>query len=223
MLISHRKKFIYTKTVKTAGTSVESYFEKYCMPEGEWEFSHHRDQYVSDTGIIGARGPDAGGSEWFNHMPAADIRDRVGRDVWDNYFKFCVIRNPFDKLVSMFFFRKEKGLLEVGDFGDPVEGFRKWIGKEVPVPDRTQFTIDGTSCIDYFIRYEDLENGVSMVCDKLRLPFQRESIPRLKTGIRDLSIPVECFYSADLIQSVAKVYEFEIKEFGYDFGSFLLN
>ena len=43
MLISHRKQFIYTKTAKTAGTSVESYFEKYCMPEGKWQFSHgHR-------------------------------------------------------------------------------------------------------------------------------------------------------------------------------------
>lgn len=35
MLISHRKRFIFTKTAKTAGTSVESYFEQYCMPEGE--------------------------------------------------------------------------------------------------------------------------------------------------------------------------------------------
>ena len=31
MLISHRKKFIFTKTKKTAGTSVESVFETYCI------------------------------------------------------------------------------------------------------------------------------------------------------------------------------------------------
>ena len=37
MLISHRKQFIYTKTYKTAGTSVEVYFEPYCMQEGEWK------------------------------------------------------------------------------------------------------------------------------------------------------------------------------------------
>jgi hypothetical protein len=31
MLVSHLKKFIFTKTKKTAGTSVESVFEPYCM------------------------------------------------------------------------------------------------------------------------------------------------------------------------------------------------
>ena len=56
MLVSHRYKFIFTKTVKTAGTSIESYFEKYCMPEGEWKESHNREEYVSETGIIGYRG-----------------------------------------------------------------------------------------------------------------------------------------------------------------------
>ena len=55
MLISHRKRFIYTKTVKTAGTSVESYFEPYCMREGEWSFSHSRAEYVSEAGIVGIR------------------------------------------------------------------------------------------------------------------------------------------------------------------------
>lgn len=29
MLVSHRYKFIYTKTVKTASTSVESFFERF--------------------------------------------------------------------------------------------------------------------------------------------------------------------------------------------------
>lgn len=53
MLVSHRKKFIYTKTVKAAGTSVVSYFEKSCMPEGAWEFAHFRDEYVSEEGILG--------------------------------------------------------------------------------------------------------------------------------------------------------------------------
>jgi hypothetical protein len=52
MLISHRYRFICTKTVKTAGTSVENFFEEFCMPEGEWTESHGRDEYESPTGII---------------------------------------------------------------------------------------------------------------------------------------------------------------------------
>ena len=51
MLVSHRYKFIYTKTRKTAGSSVESYFEPFCMPDGEWTQRHLREEYVSDAGI----------------------------------------------------------------------------------------------------------------------------------------------------------------------------
>ena len=37
MLVSHQKKFIFTKTKKTEGTSVESFFEPYCVLEVTWE------------------------------------------------------------------------------------------------------------------------------------------------------------------------------------------
>ena len=73
MLISHRKRFIYTKTVKTAGTSVEVYFEPWCLPENTWTFSHARDQTVCADGIIGYRGNNRGDSSWWNHMPASLI------------------------------------------------------------------------------------------------------------------------------------------------------
>ena len=93
MLVSHRYKFIYTKTRKTAGSSVESYFEPFCMPDGEWTQRHFREEYVSDAGIIGFRGnpAKAGDAYWWNHMPARMIRRRLGEDTWRSYFKFCVI------------------------------------------------------------------------------------------------------------------------------------
>lgn len=102
MLISHRNKFIFTKTAKTAGTSIELYFEPYCMPEGSWSPSHARDEYIGDTGIIGYRGTNPKGRTWFNHMSARRIRQLVGDDVWNSYYKFSIIRNPFDRLVSAF-------------------------------------------------------------------------------------------------------------------------
>ena len=83
MLISHRKKFIYTKTPKTAGTSVEVYFERFCAPDGAWKFDHERDQYVGSSGIIGARGSYAESAGWYNHMSACEIRRKAGSLIWD--------------------------------------------------------------------------------------------------------------------------------------------
>src|SRR6185312_9079529 len=102
MLISHRYRFIYTKTNKTAGTSVEAYFERYCMPDGEWHPGHARDEYDSEAGVIGYRGENPKNKRWYNHMPAALIRQQVGETVWNDYYKFCVIRNPWEKAISGF-------------------------------------------------------------------------------------------------------------------------
>ena len=102
MLVSHLKKFIFTKTKKTAGTSVESVFEPYCLPEGTWEQTHYTPERISADGIIGHRGDGGQKANWWNHMPAELIRNRLGEEIWDEYYKFTVIRNPFDKLVSGF-------------------------------------------------------------------------------------------------------------------------
>ena len=106
MLVSHQYKFIYTKTMKTAGTSVEVYFEKYCCNPAKYKMCHSRPEEETNFGIIGARGKTISAeSKWWNHMPAQQIKNQLGNDVWNNYFKFCVIRNPFDRLVSEFYFR----------------------------------------------------------------------------------------------------------------------
>jgi hypothetical protein len=218
MLISHRKKFIYTKTVKTAGTSVESYFERYCMADGQWEFAHHRDQYVGPEGIIGCRGPDAGGKEWFNHMSAADIRSRVGTEMWDEYYKFCVVRNPFDKLVSWFSFQLHKGLLAPATDQHVVDAFRERLSQGIPVLDRDKYVIDGSLCVDYAIRFEDLEHGIGHVCRKLSVPFERARVPHLKGGIRDTSLDLRDFYTPELVRNVESAYAFEFQTFGYRWG-----
>jgi len=108
MLVSHRHNFIYTKTSRTASTSVEVFFEPFCVPEGTWSFSYAREERVTEAGIVGYRGPSGDDATWRNHMAAAEIRDRLGADVWDSYFKFCVMRNPFDKSVSEFYFNRNR-------------------------------------------------------------------------------------------------------------------
>lgn len=60
------------------------------MPE-----THTRDEYVSPAGIIGYRGPMRNPKEshkWWHHMPAWQIRQQIGVQIWNDYFKFCVVR-----------------------------------------------------------------------------------------------------------------------------------
>ena len=240
MLISHRKKFIFTKTKKTASTSVESYFEKYCMPEGQWVFSHAKEEYVGKEGIIGYRGGNRRKQIWYNHMPAAKIRDRIGTSLWNSYFKFTVVRNPFDKLISGFYMQEKRlrnyntaqrlwiiaqklsGKANPRDYivGDSqIERFRSWIrnggAAGGAMLDRNKYLINGDICIDFFIRYEDLENGIKHICDKLDIAFEPENIPDFKSGMRNKQFSLSEFYDQETINVVNSLYAFELNHFGY--------
>ncbi len=213
MLVSHRKHFIFTKTVKTAGTSVESYFEPYCMPDKEWQECHVRDEYVSEAGIIGYRGIDSSGSTFYNHMSARRIHDLIGQDIWDHYFKFTVVRNPFDKLISGFFMFEE-----VNENYSYIEQFRSWIrkgGAGGVIVDRDKYLINEQECIDYFIRFENLHEGIKHVCERLSIPFEPSRLPEFKKGIRSHIIPIQDYYDHETEQIVRKIYAWELKRFGY--------
>ncbi len=237
MLISHRKHFIFTKTAKTAGTSIESYFEQYCMPDGEWQGSHACDECVSQAGIIGYRGPNRRNSTWYNHMPAKRIRDLIGQSVWDNYFKFTIVRNPFDKMISGFFMLEKgkqnynytqrlnayaKRMLGKGNPIDRVEGkteierFRSWVRKGGAIIDQDKYLIDGEECVDYFIRFEDLYEGMKHVCKQLSIPFEPSRIPEFKKGIRNHRIAIQDYYDSETEEIVRKLYVWELEKFSYN-------
>ncbi|MGB4205293.1 MAG: sulfotransferase family 2 domain-containing protein [Bacteroidales bacterium] len=218
MLISHKYKFIYTKTVKTGGTSIESYFEKYCMKEGEWEFSHAREEYVSEHGIIGYRGENKTGSKFYNHMPAKQIKDLIGKELWSNYFKFCVIRNPYDKLLSAFFHFEIKRNNIITSKDQLIYRFRNWIKTaSAIVNDRNKYTIDGKLCVDDFIRTESILTDLEKICNRLDIPFIPSELPKLKSGFTPSDIVLQDYFDHEADKIVRNDFAFEFETFSYPF------
>lgn len=231
MLISHRKKFIYTKTYKTAGTSVESYFEPHCMGMGEWDQQHERDQYISEHGIIGARSKDTSHSEYYNHMSALEIKQKIGDEIWDAYFKFTVIRNPFSKLVSAWYHFKGpectfKNALRTHLFNPgavtsiligkkDIVGFREWVAREKLPVDRDKYLIGGEVCVDYFIRFESLAEGIAEVHQKLGIPLPDFNLPKFKQGFRSSRFPISAFYDSQTEARVRELFAWEFDYFDY--------
>jgi hypothetical protein len=220
MLVSHRYKFIYTKTIKTGGTSVESYFERFCMPVNEWTLSHARDEHVSEAGIVGFRGSNPPQVlEYWNHMPAALIRDKVGKEVWERYFKFCVIRNPYDKAVSAFYFfkRANKGSVELVDLDQEQAEFESWLLR-FPLPnDRDKYIIDGKFCLNTVIRYETLATDLERVCGQLGIPWDPSLLPNFKAGMRPKNARTDSLYTDKSRKVVESAYAFELDYFKYSF------
>lgn len=232
MLISHRKKFIFTKTAKTAGTSIESYYEPFCMPKGQWTQLHSRDEYISETGIIGFRGENHKECTYFNHMSADKIKESVGEEIWKSYFKFTVVRNPFSKLISGWYhfhkphttmggrvkFALQRPMhIPLIIFGKrDIYDFRNWILNGGRIIDRDKYILDGKECMDYFIKYETLIDDLEVINKKLDIESDELILPKFKAGIRNNRFETRDFYDRKTENIVREIYQWEFERFGYE-------
>ncbi len=106
MIISHSHKFIFVCPRKVASTSVRISLSRSCSEDdvivGDDVFS--RDTDGTDFGVLSTRNATAFPS-FTKHTLPSNIRENIGARIWDEYFKFTVVRNPWDLLVSFVYFR----------------------------------------------------------------------------------------------------------------------
>lgn len=90
-----------------------SFFEKYCVdPNIKYQLKFASDYYNDKKyGIVGNRGDKKGKNPngWTHHMTIGKIKSKLDPSTFNSYLKFCVIRNPYDKMVSMYFYQKNRG------------------------------------------------------------------------------------------------------------------
>src|SRR5687768_13795108 len=121
MIISHKHKFIFLKTRKTAGTSLDIALSRFCGPEDVITIINSEgDELRNELGFPGPQNHSIPLRHWkgkdfarvlirrkkaryYEHMRAGELRYRLPKDQWTSYFKFCIERNPYDKAVSLYY------------------------------------------------------------------------------------------------------------------------
>lgn len=89
-IISFQHKFIFIKTAKTAGTSLEVHLAAHCGPQ---------DIVTPIFPPNATHQPRNFGEKFTNHMPAKKIK-RLEPEIFSKSFKFCFERHPIDKCLS---------------------------------------------------------------------------------------------------------------------------
>jgi hypothetical protein len=209
MIISHKHKYIFVKTSKVAGTSTEIFFQKISFSGKE---THTTPEIINEDGIIGFRGTRKNIREqnvtWYNHMSLPKIKKTLNHDkLFNEYFKFSITRNPWDRVVSAYHhFSSQSSFNEYIANG-------KMVGPIAP---------DFGNCIDdvFFIRFENLQEGIEYVCKKLGLDYDMRNLGSYKNQHRASSRHKHYteYYDDVTREIVAKKYARDIKHFGYEFG-----
>jgi hypothetical protein len=214
MIISHKHKFIFIKTQKTAGTSIEIALSKICGEDDVITPISPADERIRSG--LGHRGPQHhtvnGARVFYNHIPAGTVRHLVGNDVWNGYFKFCFERNPWDKVISWYFhLNKTEPRPTISDF------IRSGRAALVGGPGGFDiYTIDGDVAVDRACLYENLEAELQRIQDQLELP-ELPPLPRAKsTSRKDKRHYREILSEEDRI-AIEAAFRREIALFGYRF------
>lgn len=184
MLVSHKYKFIFIKTSKTAGTSLEVQLAKQMGPDDivtpifPAAADHTPRNYEWD-------GPH-GRVTLFNHIGATEVREAVGRAIYDEYTTFCVEREPVSKCISHF------SMLRNSIHHNQKSRNLTWpayvAAKKFPINHKAYTDTDGTLMVDRILRYENLETELSALADQLGIPFDGIHA-REKSGFREPIVP----------------------------------
>lgn len=150
------------------------------------------------------------------HAKAADIRRRFPRE-WDSYFKFCVIRNPWDRAVSEFFWqtRNEPQRPTFDEYLRSSLGVSENLRWRKFIPDTSSiYRIEGQLAVDAVIRYENLQSDFDAVLRRFDLP--QSELPRVKGDTRQKA-DLKAIYCQETAELVRRENAADIEEFGYSF------
>jgi len=229
MILSHKYKFIFIKTAKTAGTSIEVFLSRHCGPEDiltpitpaiEGHQPRNYEGFINPIPELlerpgkffsALRDSIISREKFYRHMPASEVRKRVPAEVWNSYFKFCVERNPWDKVLSHYHMHaaREGGSLSLDEYlargRFPINYFR--------YTDRTGIKV----IVDRIVRYENLMAELGEVFSQLNIPFDGTLGVAAKSEYRTDRGPYRQVFNDEQRRIVEKAFAKEIALHGYQF------
>ena len=217
MPISHPHRTIFVHVPKTGGTSVE------------FVLGMHGDK--ADIGIRPYFSQEIDRERLYGqdlqHMTATGLKDALQQQpgVFERYFKFSIVRNPWDRLVSVFAWTNQKWArgdeLSDAEFESSVTRLHGLFaasrsrGQPLRVAPhfvpQVHFLVDRERrpLVDYIARYENLQTDWEHIRQKIGVQAQ---LPR---RMRSHHRPYQSYYTPATRAMVAEIYAEDISAFNY--------
>jgi hypothetical protein len=193
--------FVFVQIPKTGGTSIADLLSINPMPRG-W---------------------DNVTKKYRQHFTISELIENtcLTTEQSDFYFKFAFVRNPWDRLLSEYIYRKRVhtgGLFSRISLKEMLT--TKWTTRQrhmsikQHIRPQCEYVYDNdVQCVDFVGRFENLQEDFNIVCDKIGIPHQE--LPHKNTT--DHKHYTE-YYDEETRELVAEKYKKDIEYFGYEFG-----
>jgi hypothetical protein len=234
-MLCHEYRFIFVHIPKTAGQSIETYFLN--LMGLSWE---NRSSFLLRPNHDPRCGPPA-----LAHLRIVEYMDLgyVSPKIFNTYFKFAFVRNPWDRMVSEYKYRWLGKGIKFKDFlfnHFPQPG---WNDHYIHIMPQYSFLCDnaGNIAVDFIGQYERLQSDFNEVCNNTgvlpgRLPLVNRSsdhrnkilpaginrIAKMLFPFRNGTVATKSanyteYYDNESKDYVAELYRQDIEIFGYRF------
>lgn len=154
------------------------------------------------------------------HKTALVIKSEISQEKWDSYFKFAIVRNPWDRMVSMYNFRIKNEMMPDISFEDWIiesNNMRRLPCSEYCGPlcgplwgPQADWISDGDSVlVDFVGKFENLEEDWNYVCRQINKPLK---LPHENSTEHD---PYQTYYNEVTANLVGDWHKKDIDLFGY--------
>lgn len=158
-----------------------------------------------------------------HHQTAREIIARIGKDKWNTAYKFTLVRNPWDKVVSHYEYRRKRNKTELASRNIT---FSNWV-KKTYGPEKDPFYYnnprafhpqvewlkddEGKITIDFIGKFESINEDFIRI--KKAIGFETE-LPHLNASKR---AGYQSYYDDETREIVAHWFREDIEVFGYRF------
>lgn len=165
---------------------------------------------------------------WAQHWTYQEYLKVMSSKEIDSMYKFCFVRNPWDRVVSEFVYVKSRGCQCKNKEQDSLS-FDRFVKQKFPcsygrhkIP-QVDFIIDenGKNRMDSVFRFEHFEKDFSSIVDRFSLKKSKHLTKNFNTtrGILGrLKKPYWEYYSPRTRLMVESIYIKDIEYFNYEFG-----
>tara|TARA_B110000967_G_C18728538_1_gene481419 strand:- start:311 stop:934 length:624 start_codon:yes stop_codon:yes gene_type:complete len=207
MIVSHAKQFIFFAVPKTGTHAVRELLSIHKGAD-DWEQQVLFGKQLSPIPEIA--------KIQHGHISAQQIEPYLDKSVWQDYFKFAIVRNPFDRFISICFFLNRQNPLFLET---PLQWMKSAIqakefrARVLVKPQFLQLSdAQGNIAMDYVGRYETLQNSVDEIC--LSLKVESSQLQKRNTSEHQ---QYREYYDEELKSAVEIVYAEDLRRFNYSY------